>query len=504
LPKIVLEVRFPTPPSAENSMRHRGTKNALQKILRRTKSMAEIKLRRLLARIAIATGMTTGIISAQSLLDQVNFRSASVGGLRVYGVSVFSGYSTSAIPVGFGQSVQSLQDIGGSSNYGASATLGWQHHREKTSLSIMYSLTYSGVTRYSELNAFGHSLSIAASRQLGGKWTVTLAGGAEDSTQAQFLNQPSALSVISQLPVTIDDLAAAFSIGQFSNSQVASMFTGFTGAGMAESPARTLLLGNRVLSYSASARLNYAYSSRLSFHFGAFSTAGQSQRGGQNGVPVQEYVLPRSTGINGGMGMTYSLSPRTQIGFSVDESRSINRYQNGNTTNAYATFGRKMGMRWFMGLHGGGSFSQTTQTSYGTPIPAQVSWGGSLGVQTYSQTLTVSYDRSGSDPYGFAVGTNTSATGSWSWRRPGSRWSLSAGGGQHQIRNAAFVSISGWEASGGVSLSLAEHASLSAQYVYFNSAGNYAGTALNTAVQSVRVSLGWAPQVVPQRQQTTK
>jgi hypothetical protein len=60
--------------------------------------MAEIKMCRLIARIAIAAGMTAGIVPAQSLLDQVNFRSASVGGFRLYGVSAFAGYSTTVLP----------------------------------------------------------------------------------------------------------------------------------------------------------------------------------------------------------------------------------------------------------------------------------------------------------------------------------------------------------------------------------------------------------------------
>ncbi len=42
----------------------------------------------------------------------------------------------------------------------------------------------------------------------------------------------------------------------------------------------------------------------------------------------------------------------------------INRYQNANTTNATVSFGRKMGLRWFLSVHGGGSLTQTTQCTY--------------------------------------------------------------------------------------------------------------------------------------------
>jgi hypothetical protein len=474
-----------------------GTKNALVNALRRTNVMAVIWMRGLFVRVAIGTCMAAGVASAQSLLDQVNFRSVSVGGFRLYGVSVFSGYSTSAFPLGSGQLAPTgLEQLGGSVNYGASASFGWQHHRTATDFSLLYSATYSGVTRYSELNAPSQSLSASLSRQLTSKWTFTLTGTGQDTSQTEFLNQPTGFSVLSQLPATIDDLAAAFSVGQFSNSQIAAMFTG---ANMMASPARSLLLGNRVLSYSANTGLNYARSSRLSFHFAAVSAGGQSRRGGLDGTPREEYVLPRSIGMTAGMGMNYSLSSRTQVGLNVEGSRTINRYQKANTTNTTVSIGRRMGMRWFLSVHAGGSTTQTTQHVFAGPASRQIIGGGSLGFRTYTQTFAGSYERTSSSAYGFAVGTITTATGSWSWKRPGSRWSIFANAGQNQFRNTGFASISGWDAAGGISASMGARSSLSAQYVYYSTSGTYAGNLNNTAVHSIRVSLGWSPQPVPQR-----
>ena len=62
------------------------------------------------------------------------------------------------------------------------------------------------------------------------------------------------------------------------------------------------------------------------------------------------------------------------------------------------------------------------------------------------------------------------------------------------MKNTGFASLSGWEASGGISGKLNAHTSLSAQYVYFNSRGNYVGNPNNTIAHSVRLSLGWNPQ----------
>jgi hypothetical protein len=455
----------------------------------------EVRMRRLLAAIAIATVMMVGTGDAQSLADEVSFKSSAADGFRLYGVSIYSGYSTSALPIGLGQAaVAGAQELGGSINYGASASFGFQHQRQRMSFSMMYSLSYAGVTRYSDLNALSQSLSLAATRHLGNKWSLTLSGGAQDTTLAEYLFQPTGLSVISQLPATTNDLAAAFSIGQFSNAQMASMLTG---ASMLQSPARGLLLGNRVLSYSANAGLNYAASSRLSFHFAAVSAGGETRTGGQSGIAEQKNALPRSLGMNAGMGLSYSLSPRTQVGLNVEENRLFNRYQNAYTTNGLASLGRRMGIRWFLSVHGGGSFIKTTQNTYGAPASRQAIGGGSIGFRTYTQTFVGSYDRTSSDTYGFAVGTTTSATGSWTWRRPGSRWTIFATGTQQQMRNTGFASLSGWEASGGISGSLNPHTSVSMQYVYFNSRGDYVGDFNNLIAHSVRLTLSWNPQNMP-------
>jgi hypothetical protein len=450
---------------------------------------------RTLGYIAIAIGMLVPTCQGQSLFDQANFSGSTLGGVRLYGTSVFSGYSTSAYPqAGLGQaSSPGLAALGSDETYGASATLGWQRHREKTNLSIMYSGSYAGNVHYSDLNAYSQSVSIDASRTLNRKWTVSLSASGQDSSLAQFLFEPSTLSVVSQLPVTFDDLAASFSIGQFSNTQVASMLTG---APVLESPARSLLLGERVRSYSAKASLGYAYSSRLSFHFGSLNAGGQNSYASHGGSAQQNYSTPRSLGANGGVGMSYALSPRTQLGVSLEEYRQVMRYLSSYSTTVTGSVGRKMGMHWFLRGEAGGSFSQVTQLTYGKPRTQEVVGGGSLGFKMYTNTFLASYNRSTGEQYGFAVGTSTMASGTWNWHPPASRWGISTSFGQQQMRNTGFASISGWQGSAGVSERLSGNAVLMAQYVYLNTADNYLGSLSKFSVQSVRVSLNWAPQVV--------
>jgi hypothetical protein len=181
----------------------------------------------------------------------------------------------------------------------------------------------------------------------------------------------------------------------------------------------------------------------------------------------------------------------------MEESRVKNGYQNAYSTNATASFGRKMGLRWFLSMHAGGSMTRTVAQTYGEPVPRQVIGGGSLGYRAFAQTIVASYDRSSSDAFGFAVGTNTTASASWTWQRPGTRWSVFASGAQYQMRNSGFASISGWQAAAGLSAKLSAQTGVSAQYVYMHSQGSYVGSLNNLVAHSVRLSISWNPQTPP-------
>jgi len=299
------------------------------------------------------------------------------------------------------------------------------------------------------------------------------------------------LSLDSQVIPGFDDLAAAFGVGNFSNSQIASMIS-LPGTVLG-SPLRGALLGDRILSYSGQASLEYSYSPNLRFHLAGFSAGGQHLSGGQDGAAQQNYVVPRSIGANAGIGISYSRSPRTQLGFDVEENRTQTRYQRSNSTTATVSLGRKMSPRWFLRVYGGGTISQIDQQVSGVPRTREVVGGGSLGFKTLSQSFVASYDRSASDTFGFAVGTNTNMMGSWSRRRPGSSWSIFASFGEQQTRNTGFVSLSGWQANGGLSKNLGSSTSITTQFVYLSSAGMYVGNFNDISVHSIRVSLNWSP-----------
>src|SRR5581483_4990267 len=152
-----------------------------------------------------------------------------------------------------------------------------------------------------------------------------------------------------------------------------------------------------------------------------------------------------------GIALSYATSPRTTWGLNISEYRQQNRFQSSYTSTAAGSFGRKMSERWFMRMYAGGTYIKTIQVLLGAPPQAQAVGGASLGFKTYEHTLLASYDRSGNDTFGFAVGTITNASGAWNWHHPGSSWETSISFGEEQIRNSGFASISGWQGSAGIS-----------------------------------------------------
>jgi hypothetical protein len=434
--------------------------------------------------------LTAGFLAlncqCQPLNDQMNFRTGNSDGVRLYGVSVFSGYSTSAYPLS--QSVQpGASAIGGDVNYGADASMGWQRHREWMSFSVIYSPSYVGQGHYSNLNSLNHTLWLSASRRWGSKWTASLSGSGQDVSLTQFLFSPTALAVRSQVPMSFDDLAAAFAVGQFTNSQVASMLTG---ASAPASPTQSLLYGYRSLAYSAQGSLVYAYSPRLSFQVNSYASGSQPLSSGSS-VPGN-YLVNHMIGANGGVNMSYSLSPRTQVGLNLEETWQINHYQGAYITAASVSIGRKMGEHWFATANGG--YYTTKSTRNGPSLPNnQAMGGGSLGWKTYRQTFTASYNRSSTDSYGL-IGTVSNIGGSWGWHHPGSDWSLGASFSEEQTQNTGFVSLSGWNASTGVTRKISSQSILTAQYVFYTGRFTYNTIPTKLTVHSVRLSIGWSPQ----------
>jgi hypothetical protein len=407
-------------------------------------------------------------------------------GIQFYGVSLFAGFSSLANPAS-AQGPYSYfvpGNVQSDWNYGAQWSLGWHHLHAGTAVSLRYTGMYSGQTRYSNLNAFGHALTFGVNRTFHTKWSFSLSATGDYRTLVQYIFAPSALSTASQTPATFDNLAAASGIGNFSDPQAASALSGAP-----QLPALvTSLLGDRILTYAAQASVSYAATSRLSFDFASFGAGGETK---VDNAPA--YVLPRSMGASAGVGLNYALSPRTTFGVQAQENRVSNHFQTSYGTTASASLGRKMTEHWFLSGRAGMSYTSFGKQVFSTAGSRQVLAGGSLGYRAFAHTIMASYSRSSMDAYGMAVGLNESTALAWSWRRPGSSWIFTSSIARHTIHQTGFLAFSGWSTNAGVTRMVTSRMVMSADYAFLNSTGDYLGNTINRTVHSLRLTLGWHP-----------
>jgi len=422
--------------------------------------------------------------AATGLPGETNSEPAK-SGLSFNGVSVFSGFSDSSSSLS-GVSLglnSSLAGAGPQISYGITTGLSWLRTRPKTNISLRYSASYTGVGQYSRFDALNGTMGISTSHTWG-KWSGSIFASLADITAAEYPFQTSTLGGIAQTPASFNDLAATLSVGQSTNPQTAAALTNST----PNLTPNSYLFGGRVLTYSVTPSLTYARSSRWQFHFASGSAVGQTRSSGRN------FTMPRGVNINAGVETSYLLSPRTQLGFGVEEQSVLNNYQKTYGTIASVSLGRKMGQHWLLRGHGGTVFGVFTNQTYGISRRPPVIGGGSIAFQLQNQTFLGSYNRSAFDSYGYGAGTSTDMSAAWNWHRPRAWWRMTAQIGQHQTRDTGFASLSGWQASAGLSGRLKDHISLTASYVYFSTTGTYAGVFNTFSFNGLRVSLGWAPQ----------
>lgn len=440
---------------------------------------------RIILTTALLTATSVSVGYGQAFPDQLNFMNSDKAGIHFYGVTGFLGYSSVSYP----QRPDVLDRSRG--YYGVSTTVGWQHLRGRTTILARYSGSYQGDTRNSDFNSLDHWVSISITRPLGSKWNASLAGVGQDLSLTQYVFQSTSLGSLSQSSASFDDLAAAFSVGQFSSSQSAARL----GVGPdLSSPSTAALLGNQILTYYARASLTYEHSSRLQFQFGSFALGGQHRRSNEVlDTNVPNYIIPRTLGGNAGVQMNYLVSPRTDIGVAVNQNYTTTTLQKAYATDATASFGRKMGAHWFLRLYGGGSFTERVEQSLGAPPMRQMIGGGSIGFRTYANVLVATYHRTGSDISSASIGTNTNITAAWHWQHPHKSWGLSSAYTRNETSNTGFSEVFGWRVSAGLTQRLKGNFLLTTNYSYLRSRGTYIASFQEVRLQSVRLSISWVP-----------
>jgi hypothetical protein len=403
---------------------------------------------------------------------------ASRQGIRLNGVSAFGSYSTSSGLAGN----QSGYDF----TTGASMSVSSSWTRPRYSVFLTYSASYARDFSYSELNSLNHDFSLAFSRKVSPTWSVTGGVGAQVLNTTQFIFQPNASSQIANVAATADELAAtSFSNSNYNNESLAPLLIGAPGL---DSPARRLLFGDRTLSTAFQMAATHT-GPRLSV---AFSGSGSHIQNLATSAAASALV-PASNSGRVGVNVSYSLTPRTQVGVSLSSQRSVSRLEDTYISTAAANVARKMSERWFAEFRAGTGFFRPVRSSFKLPTGPQYTVGSGLGFKTPSHTFLLSVDRNISDTYGYGASSNVSTTAAWNWGRRGRGWKILASGGSQQIHTSRSPNLNAWLITGGVSETLPGRVLMSVTYAYIQSETGLARNSGNPAIHAIRVSFGWAP-----------
>ena len=412
-------------------------------------------------------------------------------GFRLYNVSAFSTWQSIASP-STGGLVPYSSNLRSDMSYGGEATVGWSHPGARSNVSLVYTSSYMGRVRYSEWNALNHALRFSASRRLNARWTTGFSLSSVVSNYEHLLFSPTLYTSVASLGGTFEDLAAAVLAGRFTNDQLASLLTG---APIIESPARTLLFGNRVFNSAASINLGYSPSPRVTMHWSAGASrlqhlADPGREDGANSL----YLVPKATFGSAGLGFTYAASPRTTLGIDASSSRSFSSFSQAYYTTVTGSVGRTFGRHWFARVHAGSGFITPLNDRLAQRRRTRPVGGATLGYKMSTQTFLASYTRMVGDVYGVGAGESVTMTGGWDWWRPGRSWGLNAGYGRQELRSSVLGGINGWRASFGLNRMLGRHAMIQSTYAYGSFAGSYYGAPYDSNQHSVRLSLVWSPQ----------
>jgi hypothetical protein len=456
--------------------RSRGARSARGRTGGKLAAVVFLAVARLGAQSSLPTGVTTG--------------GNGQDGFQLYSISGYAGWESTVNPQqGFYLPSMGLSGLKGDETMGGGASAGWSHHGQKTNLSVTYTASYQAQVRYTNLSALNQYLTMNGSRQVSRKWTLGFSAASAISTYDQMLFTPTILSGVAAAPGTFDDLSTAVLAGKYNNDQLASLLTG---APVIESPARTLLFGDRVFTSSAATSLNYAHSQRLSISLNASANRSENIPGSY-AAPQYLYLAPRAIEASASVAINYSLTPRTQVGVNMSSSRGFSPIEDAYASYASAFIGRKMGRRWFVQLHGGGGFITPIRSHYAISRGTMPVFGGNLGYKTYAHTFLVSQERTLSQSYGVGAATTTATNAAWHWARPGRSWGASSDYMRMQFSGGPFGNLNAWRAGFGVNRRVGEHLMLQTGYSYASYASNSPLSPYNSSQHAVRLTVMWTP-----------
>jgi hypothetical protein len=413
-------------------------------------------------------------------------------GLQIRSISGYGVYYSSFTPLTSGIP-QPGSNLSSDFGYGGSVVIGWTRVTERTNFSLTYTPSYTGLARYSSLDALNHSFSLSISRHLAPRWTLGFSLAGSLSTMEESLFAPTTLSTVASLPASFQDLASGLLQSQFANNpQLGSLLNS---AQVIQSPLNTLLYGEHMFSGSLRSSLSHSFSPRLSMTFEIGGSRTQHLSGDESTTTPSNSLILNATSGSGSVSLSYSLSPRTQISGSLSTTWTSSSLYDMYTTTSLVSVGRTFARRWILQAHGGAGITNPVRQMVGFSVPVKPypSAGGSLTYKTSSHTFLVSYDRTITSSYGLGANTSASVNATWRWRLPGRSWWIDSTIGWQGLQGGALANTSGWHSTTGFNQAVGTHTSFRMEYAYMSYSGGLQGSTYNFSQSAVRFSLSWYP-----------
>lgn len=365
------------------------------------------------------------------------------------------------------------------------ALFGWTHNRPGSNISLSYTPSYTARLPYSELNVFAQSGDVHFTIRLSGRWSWNGSLGVSYGTLEQFLTRGSELQTISVSPATPQEVALAGSAGAGQNVNSLLLLSG-QGTGTL---SRNSIYAIRAITSNASNSLTYNLSPRTAVNFSMAGSRTQYLSGGDS---QQQHAVRSITNGSIDGAISTSVNRQTVVGASLTAARQVSSLEDISTNSMLLFVERSLGHRWFTRL--GAGASEITLRRQVLPVPSgiQSRWEASAGFRARRHTVFASLQKSAGDPYGIGGQSTVAVNGSWNWS--GGRaasWSAHATAGEERIQ-ALGAANTNWHASAGVTRRMNSNISTQAQYSYtrYLRAPLLAYTA---PVSMAAVSLVWTP-----------
>ena len=447
------------------------------------------RLKRIAFAVTLSLLPTAGAV-AQTTEDK--------GGFAIRQVNVSTGYGFVQLPATTLGGYVPTDVLNADLITTAAADVEWRRIARQSTYRLGLFGTYTGRTRYSQLNAPGAELTFGVAHVPSLRWRLSADLATTLTNSDQLASQPTQARRLVDDAVSFGDLAGAVALARPAPDLAETALF----VPISQSLAGADVYGTRFLASTARAEAIYLNSARLSTHFRGSYTAvrpvfrtNEAERG---------VLFPNSQMARAGVGLRHDRSERTQLTAAVDWSQTegVSEDKAFLVTLGYGWMGRK----WFTMITGGAAlrplFQSSANSPSSTPAPrrtAALIATAALGYKYRAHTVLVQYTHAPHDEYGYGgrnvatgfEGSVQSAVGSWSWSLPRSQW-IARSDVTLVRRPGNFSYINAWLATVGVGRQLGPNLRVFGE-ILFDRHGSRGFEGSHLTRQGARINLVWNP-----------